>query len=145
MKKLDENWLAKVQFGIVASLDDLFDGFIYCRQEPAPQGGTRTVRPNGWYFCSGREATGIVTFQPGKHPGSCLYTKPKPHVLQAVLERSLEGEVGAFYITAWPGREYALVHATDSTGIANPWLAFVLLDSLPEINPENTSTWSPTP
>lgn len=144
MKNLDEKHLAKARFGIAASLDDLFDGFIYCRQETAKYQGTWTVHPDGWYFFSGIDASDrIVTFPPGRHPGPCLYTKPKEHVKQAVLDRAMEGKMGSFEVIPWPEHGYALVHATDSTMIPSIWLAFVPLDSLPEINPDNTSIWSP--
>lgn len=142
---LDPKQLAKTRFGLIQSLDELFDGFLYCRTKMSADQGSWSIHPDGWYFCSGIDTfQRVITFPPGHpHPGPVLYTKPKPHVKQAVLDRSMEGKMGSFSLNTWKNHGMVLINATDSTSIPHIWLAFMPVEALPAINPDNTRIWTP--
>ena len=148
--KLPADQLAKTSFGLIESLDELFEGFLYCRQETALHQGTWSVKPAGWHFMSGINTfERVITFPPGhRHPGPCLYTKPAAKTMEAMERRAMmdKGDF-SFDLRTRKGPGYddgvTLVMGTDYTMIPNVWLAFIETDKLPAINPENTKIWTP--
>lgn len=143
MRQIDQEQLAKTSFGIIQSLDEIFEGFMYCPNSRDP---SNMKYPPGFVFCSGRETGKVITFtDPSPWKGATLAVKARAHTMAAIEARCCEGNLGSFSIIPWPQYGYALIHATDKMMIANPWVAFIALDKLPSINPTNTPTWDGNP
>lgn len=139
--------LAKCKFGIVQSLDELFEQFLYCKQASASGHGTWAVKPDGhWCFISYDRQAPIVTFPPGhRHPGPCLYTRPKNRVIEHMWTRAMTDNVRfSFCIETFrPDEPWSLITGTDSTMIPQVYLAYIETARLPAIDPTNTRIWAP--
>lgn len=138
--------LARCQFGIIQTLDELFEGFVYCKQASSPGQGTWSIKPDGWCFISYDRQAPIVTFPPGhRHPGPCLYTKPKAAVLDHMWTRAMTDNVTfSFSIETFrPGEPWTLITGTDSTMIPTVYLAYIATAELPVIDSTNTKIWTP--
>ncbi len=131
-----EKLVKKCAFGIVPTLTELFTEFAYCKA-PAPH---RNSDPAGMYFFSGRDC-GVESFiaaeSRGGH-GPHLLARPVEKVQQAMWPRCLEGKIGSFELIKWELNGHALLMGTDSTMIAQVWLALIPLEGVTPINPGNT-------
>jgi hypothetical protein len=153
MKPLDDSVVGKTLFGIMPDLDSLFQDFIYCRQERlGKHGGTRTIHPPGYFFMASETAS-IKTWgddQLRSMFNQHLYAKPLGDVRRRVESRctpringASDDYIGSFKIIAWEPYGHALIVASDSNMIANPWVAFVPLAGLPIIDLTTTEIYTP--
>jgi hypothetical protein len=142
MKPLPPEAVAKALFGIMPDLDSLFASYAYCRYERSDR-GTLAVAPPGYFFFAS-ETPSIKTWgddQMASMLKQGLYAKPLPDVRRRVESRctpringARDDYIGGFKIIAWEPYGHALIVASDSNMIANPWVAFVPLAGLPVID-----------
>lgn len=142
--------IRKTIFGVVDNLSDLFDEFQYSFEVRTPvysdtrfgvskQYQTTRPRPKGFYFISSEDKR-IKTWAPrGKQPyAGSLGCRPNQRVSDQVCDLCTDAEFQSFKIIPWVALGVALVTSCDVNFIAEPWVAFVKLDGIPEINPDNT-------
>lgn len=153
MKLLEPDKISKTLFGIMPSLDSLFEDFVYCRSVRLGQhGGTRAIHPPGYFFFAS-ETPAIKTWGDDAL-ASCLkqglYVKPHSGVRRRVerhctprINGASDDYIGSFRIIAWEPYGHALIVASDSNMIANPWVAFVPLAGLPTIDLTTTEIYTP--
>jgi hypothetical protein len=153
MKPLEKQSVDRTLLGIVPSLNSLFEAYAYCRQvQLGKHSGTHTIHPPGYFFLSS-ETESIKTWgddQLASMFNQSLYVKPHPGVRRIVeryctsrINGASDDYIGSFKIIAWEPYGHALVVASDSNMIANPWVAFVSLASLPTINLTTTEIYTP--
>jgi hypothetical protein len=151
MKPLPDESVAKTLFGVMPDLASLFADFKYCRYERSDR-GTLPIAPPGYFFVSS-EAPGIKIWG-DDNLSSCLkhglYVRPLPDVRRRVESRctpriggASNDYIGSFKIIPWAPYGHALILASDSNMIANPWVAFVPLEALPKIDLTNTEIYAP--
>jgi hypothetical protein len=129
-KELSGYQIGKTLFGIINSLDELFDGFTYTNC--TPDNGRQPLRPENYYFLAS-DANCIDTWGNKKMTIS-LGARPLKNVLAATVRRCTGTKVGSFHIVPWPDCGYTLIFANDTNHIAQPWLAFIRTDNLPILN-----------
>lgn len=158
MKPLEQTSIDKSLFGIVPDLRQLFEDFRYCKDQRGPEGNVITPRPAGYFFMGSEEPRIKTWLKTGNRPmAGNLSVKPSQQVVERVNSRCTGPRIGsrlgdlnwnipyyfqAFKIIPWTVYDHALIVATDLNMIAHPWVAFVPLDAIPDINPDNTPTWA---
>jgi hypothetical protein len=145
---IDEESIKKTIFGVVESLDAFFEQYIYCAERFDKGSGTSaysgriwTPHPKGFYFCASEYDSMKTWIKPPACKGA-LYVKPKDGIVRPLQNVCCNAAFQAFKIIPWRHTGHALVTATDVLMIAHPWLGFVPLASIPEINAQNTPIWS---
>lgn len=142
--------IAKCLFGVITSLDGIFEGpFLYTPTVwLGKNNGTSHPRPPGYMFFSGidfgdpSKVPYIQTFEQ-KHMSRALAAKPREAVLAAGDFRCMEGRLNSFKINHWRERGLALITATDRTMIPSVWIALIDVANLPTITLDNTESWKP--
>lgn len=104
-----------------ANLSDIFEDFGFYPWKATPGHGSRTLAPTGYYFIS---TPGCI------RPKHNLFGKPTAKALEAAQNNATDGSVGSFGIIPWADK--ALVIAIDRHHIAQPWIAFIPLDQIPD-------------
>lgn len=155
MKDLGADVLKKTLYGQVDDLSYFFEEFTYIREVKVPvrrsdgYGGftkdhrIETPRVPGFYFMSSEDPR-IKTWIAKPVGGGSLHVKVKEDVLANVSRLCIDG-LAALKVIPWEPYGVALVVATDRAMIANPWLGFVPLDSIPEVNHESVGVWGEKP
>lgn len=132
---MDPSKYRQTLFGIVPNLDFFFEEFVYGLSYHQPHRGSGTHHPRGFYFMSSEHASISSWYREGKNPfKGALYVKPKRDIGIVVRNMCCEANIGSFSLIPWPSEGHALVKANDRLQIANPFLGFVPLEALPEIN-----------
>jgi hypothetical protein len=133
--KLTEAQLGKSIFGVIESFSDLFEDWGYSRDvETSP---VTTPRPRGYYFLAS-EYERVETWLGRPASKGNLSVKPTEQVEKEVCDASTDAEFQSFHLIPWASTGLALVTANDCRFIAAPWVGFVPLESIPEINPGDT-------
>lgn len=139
LPKLAPHNLRRTIFGVVESMDDLFEGYAYSYDRENYQGGRNPVRPEGYYFFNSEDPRIDVWIRGPKHQflGS-LGAKPKYEIATELRKHCTESRFQSFTLIPWHHAECALILATDCRFIASPWLGFIDIAKVPTINPDNT-------
>lgn len=123
----------KAAFGMIASLDALFLGFMYL---PA---AAKIPRPPEYHYFgvdSGLVLPQVEVFI----PGGTLHAIPKPEVLQ--MARDLCYGFGGFTLS-WTGDpDVVVVDASDMLVIRDKPMGYILKKDLPTINRSNTALYN---
>lgn len=122
--------LDKTAFGMIDSLDQLFDGFEYFEHVITKGSGSYIKRPSGWYFLSAEQPGIPVQTFGGKRRQWLLCAKPSASILAACLSR---WEPDSFRLIPWHRQGVALVMASNSRYINEIWLGFIPLSAIQPI------------
>lgn len=147
LKPIPDEAIKRTSFGIVASLDIFFDKYLYGREVKVPPGGMWPLGrqynegPPGFYFLGSDYPLKIHSFASPPAQGAALVVRPIPEILKEVQKRCCEGRVGGFRVIPWAHTGHALVCASDAVHIANPWLGFVPLGSIPDLTAATVAVW----
>lgn len=150
MKHPTQQQIDKCLFGVIASLDEVFEPpFLYTPTVwLGKSNGTTHPRPPDYVFFSGVSfgnpvgSPYIQTFEP-KHMGRCLAAKPREAVLAAGDHRCMEGRLISFAVNHWPDHGLGLITSTDRTSIPSVWIALIDVANIPTITLDNTESWVP--
>lgn len=138
MNRPDKDQLNKTIYGVIQSLDEIFEpGFIYGKHESAPGRGSWTLKPEGFVFLAG-DGVRMQSFGTGKNHHDNLNVKPRAEVAKRILTYCIGEWLQSFSIITWKDCEMSLITAGDNTGIPQPWVAFIPTANLPIVNYDNT-------
>lgn len=141
LKPIPTESLNKALFG-VCNFDDLFVKVIYGKDYHPHGGGTATARPKGWRYIHVRDMPDRVeNWLDDRVLRGNLSVLPREHVTQACQYHCCKGSITSFEIIPWKHTGHALVVATDGTGIPSIYVAFIPLDTIPEINSKINEVW----
>lgn len=151
LKPIPEESLKRSLFGIV-KFEDLFEHWVYCKDRPAhPHDGQVTPRPRGYVFMSSDYPEKVNTWVGGSAKGGKwnisnilkgnLSVKARHHVTKKATFYCFKDGPVHYKIIPWRDTGHALIVANDSTMIPHIWVAFVPLDSIPEINSDIVEIW----
>lgn len=115
--------IEKTILGIIPSIHDVLSDFEYVPQ-------IKGRRVSGKYFVGSKFAK-IKSFSPQYR--DALHAAVEPVVLEKIKAHCCEGKLGGFQLIPWKSEGVALLLAIDALSIANVWVGFIPLDSLPTL------------
>lgn len=138
MNRPDKQQLEKTIFGVIQSLDEIFEpGFIYGKHQSSKNQGSWTLKPEGFVFLAG-DGVRMKSFGTGKNHFDNLNVKPRAEVVKRALTYCIGSHITSFQINTWKDCEMSLIVAKDNTHISQPWIAFIPTANLPIVNYDNT-------
>lgn len=148
MKPLPQDRLDKTLLGIVTDWRELFIEHRFGKKGRSKTPWV-THHPADFYFLASEDPR-IKCLGNQIKDWLSLYVKPNPKiepVIHSVCTPPIRKEqtrynFQAFKIIPWPDYGMALITATDVNMIAEPWVCFIPLSAVPDINPENTAMFS---
>lgn len=149
MKTLDPKAVEKTLLGVVTDWRELFIEHRYSKTDRSGKPWV-THHPANYHFLWSESDK--IDKRDQAHFWLSLYVLPNPKIIPVVNARmtppinqpmrSISNGIQSFHVIPWPDYGMALVTATDWNCIANPWVCFIPLEAIPEINPDNTARFT---